>query len=181
MGKWKSHPVLLRGSQKAPLTYCPRYAPNKNPWKMFHFGKRRISFGDWTAQGLVQFLVLQPRCTVDVSFYVSKAFLSSVRADVTEPWSFSGFLFVSVTSIPSLLPRVTVMELAFPHHLSVCLPFHDQPNPPLPIFSHLPLPGYFKKKITEFGYHPSQSTRGMRTYHYFKLFHGAKSSSHCIF
>lgn len=63
-------------------------APNENSWKMFNFRKGKVNFSDGMGQGLVQFLLLQPKCTADVSFfffYVSKAFLSSTWAALTEP------------------------------------------------------------------------------------------------
>lgn len=74
-------------SQEASVTYCPIQAPNKNPWTMANFHKGKANFSDWMGQGLVQILLLQPKCTADVSFYVSRAFLSSTWADLTEPWS----------------------------------------------------------------------------------------------
>ena len=85
-------------SQKASVTHCPIQGPNKNPWAVFNFHKGRANFSEWMGQGLVQMLLLQPKCTADVSFYVSKAFLSSIWADLTEPRSsFKDFPLSSVT------------------------------------------------------------------------------------
>lgn len=61
-------------SQEASVTDCPIQAPNKNQWMMANFHKGKANFSDWMGQGLVQILLLQPKCTADVSFYVSRPF-----------------------------------------------------------------------------------------------------------
>lgn len=125
-------------SQEASVTYCPIQAPNKNPWTMANFHKGKANFSDWMGQGLVQILLLQPKCTADVSFYVSRAFLSSTWADLSEPWSsFKDFSWSNLT-VASLRSRVGFPLQ--PQHVP-SPPWTNKPSHP--IFSQLPWPRFF--------------------------------------
>lgn len=97
--KWKLHPALLRLLQPEGFTYLLSHSsPKQDAWTTFNFRKGKGNFSDWTGQRLVQFLLLQPKWTADVSFYVSKDFLSSMWADLMEPRiSFKDFSLSSLT------------------------------------------------------------------------------------
>lgn len=125
----KERPRRLQEVQPQGLTYRPAQAPTT--WRgLQSVDTVQLSQGERKSQRLgqrhVQFLLLQPKCTADVSFYVSKAFLSSIRADLTEPRSSFKDFSLSRLTVASLECRGG--EWVFPYDLRVSAPSGANPN-----------------------------------------------------
>lgn len=147
VGKWKLQPTLLRTlSQKASLTVPFKHQTRTHGQCSTFARGKEISVIEW-ASDLSSCCYCNPKCSADVSFYISKAFLSSIWADLTEPWSsFKDFSLSSLTVAPLRVGLVSQHSLM----TSTCVcASRGQPKSPPPIFSHPPLPRIFKK-IMEF-------------------------------